>query len=130
YKQPETALVILMPGPCVGRAGSRDRGVVAVKVGFDGLLSSARQVLDLIGSSMAAGEVREDGTIGATFLLVYVDRVEHFVLLSDPARLFQAGMLHDAAQCWCRDILLGMRHRDFAGLGGVLELVMRSNGMH
>ena len=46
------------------------------------------------------------------------------------ARLSQAGLLEDGALSRHRQVLLGMRHRDLAKLGGVLELMMGTHGMN
>lgn len=42
----------------------------------------------------------------------------------------QAGLLENAVLRGQRQILLRMRYRHLAGLGGVLELLMRANRMH
>lgn len=73
-----------MAGPCFGSGRRGNCFGLAVEVRLDGFLGRARQILPVVSCGKAAGEVGKGGPIGATFFFVYVDRVEHEVLLGRP----------------------------------------------
>ena len=104
-----------------------------MKMRFDRFLDGTGQVVPIISSRKATGEIRKRHAV-RVFGVAHVDvnGVEHGGVPVSVHELLdaQASLLQDAVDRGQWQVLFGMRHGDFARLGGMLELVMRTHHVY
>ena len=104
-----------------------------MEVRFDGLLNRGRQVAPFIGRRKAARKIGKRHAV-RVFGIAHVDinGIEHggFPVSIHALLGAQPSLFQEAVERGQRQVFFWMRHGDFAKLGGMLELVMRTHNVY